>query len=61
MKIPWAKIKAEWLKGGITHEELAKKYNVNVKTLRNRSFNEGWGKQKGKIREKTEDELSWPS
>ena len=58
MKIPWAKIKAEWLKGGITHEELAKKYNVKVKTIQNRSFNEGWGKQKGKIREKTEDELS---
>ena len=58
MKIPWAKIKAEWLKGGVTHEELAKKYNVSLKTLRNRSSNEGWGKQKGKIREKTEEELS---
>ena len=58
MKIPWAKIKAEWLKGGTTHEELAKKYNVNLKTLRNRSSNEGWAKQKGKIREKTEEELS---
>ena len=58
MKIPWAKIKAEWLKGGVTHEELAKKYNVKLKTLQNRSSNEGWGKAKGKIREKTEDELS---
>ena len=24
--IPWAKIKAEWLKGGITQKELAEKY-----------------------------------
>ena len=56
--IPWAKIKAEWLKGGITQKELAEKYKVNLKTLQNRASNEGWRKAKGKIREKTEEQLT---
>ena len=56
MAIPWAKIRAEWLKGGKTHQQLADKYKVNVKTLRNRAYKEGWGKTKGKIREKVEEE-----
>lgn len=57
-KIPWGKIKAEWLKGGITQKALAEKYGVNLKTLQNRASNEGWKNAKGKIREKTEDELT---
>ncbi len=56
--IPWAKIKAEWLKGGITQKELAEKYKVNLKTLQNKASNEGWRKAKGKIREKTEEQLT---
>lgn len=56
--IPWAKIKAEWLKGGITQNELAEKYKVNLKTLQNKASNEGWRKAKGKIREKTEEQLT---
>lgn len=55
---PWAKIKAEWLKGGITQKELAEKYKVNLKTLQNKASNEGWRKAKGKIREKTEEQLT---
>ena len=54
---PWPKIKAEYLKGGITQKELAKKYGVNLKTLQNRASNEGWKNEKGKIREKTEELL----
>ena len=54
--IPWRKIKTEWLKGGITHQQLADKYKVNVKTIRNRAYKEGWGKEKGKIAEKVEEE-----
>ena len=54
--IPWSKIRAEWLKGGITHQQLADKYGVKVKTIRNRASNEGWKNEKGKIREKTEEE-----
>ena len=57
MAAPWSKIRAEWLKGGITHQELAEKYHLSVKTIRNRAYKEGWKNEKGKIREKTEDEL----
>lgn len=56
MAIPWSKIRAEWLKGGKTHQQLADKYKVNVKTIRNRAYKEGWGKEKGKIKEKVEEE-----
>ena len=52
MAIPWNKIKAEWLKGGITQKELAEKYGVKLKTIQNRASNEGWRNDKGKIREK---------
>jgi hypothetical protein len=57
MAIPWNKIRAEWLKGGITQKELAAKYGVKLKTIQNRASNEGWKNQKGKIREETEDRL----
>ena len=55
MSAPWAKIRAEWLKGGITQKELAEKYHLSVKTIQNRAYKEGWKKQKGKIAEKTEE------
>lgn len=55
MKTPWAKIRAEWLKGGITQQELADKYHLSVKTIQNRAYKEGWKNQKGKIAEKTEE------
>lgn len=58
MKTPWAKIRAEWLKGGITQKQLAEKYGLSVKTIQNRAYKEGWKNQKGKIREKTEQEIS---
>lgn len=54
--IPWAKIRNEWLKGGTTHQKLADKYGVKVKTIRDRAYKEGWGKQKGKIAEKVQAE-----
>ena len=53
--IPWSKVKAEWLKGGITQAELAKKYHCSVKTIQNRAYKEGWKNEKGKIREKVEE------
>lgn len=55
MATPWSKIRAEWLKGGITQKELAKKYGLSEKTISNRAYKEGWKKEKGKIREKTEE------
>ena len=57
MATPWNKIRAEWLKGGITQKALAEKYGVSVKTIQNRAYKEGWKKQKGKIREKVEEKL----
>ena len=57
MSTPWGKIKAEWLKGGITQKQLAEKYGVKLKTLQNRASNEGWKNLKGKIKEKTEEKL----
>jgi hypothetical protein len=56
MAAPWTKIRAEWLKGGITQKELAEKYGLSVKTIQNRAYKEGWQKQKGKIREKIEEQ-----
>lgn len=56
MATPWSKIRAEWLKGGITQQELADKYGLSVKTIQNCAYKEGWSKEKGKIREKVEEE-----
>lgn len=56
MATPWTKIRAEWLKGGTTYKQLAEKYGLSAKTVSNRAYKEGWGKQKGKIREKVEEE-----
>lgn len=56
MATPWSKIRAEWLKGGITQKALAEKYGLSVKTIQNRAYKEGWKKEKGKIREKVEEE-----
>ena len=55
MATPWSKIRAEWLKGGITQAQLAKKYGLSVKTIQNRAYKEGWKNEKGKIREKVEE------
>ena len=55
MATPWNKIRAEWLKGGITQKALAEKYGLSVKTIQNRAYKEGWKNEKGKIREKTEE------
>ena len=58
MSAPWSKIRAEWVKGGITQKQLAEKYGLSVKTIQNRAYKEGWKKQKGKIREKTEEQVT---
>ena len=53
MAAPWTRIRTEWLKGGTTYAKLAKKYGIAEKTIRNRAYTEGWGKEKGQI----EDEV----
>lgn len=49
MAAPWSRIRTEWLKGGTTYAKLAKKYGLAEKTIRNRAYKEGWGKEKGQI------------
>ena len=51
MAAPWSRIRTEWLKGGTTYAKLAKKYKLAEKTIRNRAYKEGWGKEKGQIQD----------
>lgn len=51
MAAPWSRIRTEWLKGGTTYAKLAKKYGLSEKTIRNRAYKEGWGKEKGQIQD----------
>ena len=57
MATPWSKIKAEWLRGGTSYKKLAEKYHVSEKTIQNRSSNEGWRKDKGRIAEEVGKKL----
>ena len=38
----WKKIKAEYIKGGISQQKLADKYSIGVSTLKRRARAEGW-------------------
>lgn len=38
----WAKIKAEYIAGGISYRSLAQKYNVSFNTLKRIAVKEGW-------------------
>jgi hypothetical protein len=51
MAAPWGRIKADFMKGGVTYKELAAKYGLSVKTIQNHASNEGWAKEKGTFRE----------
>ena len=57
MAVQWWRIKKAYLSGGMTYKQLSEKYNVPVKTIQNRASNEGWPKEKGKIREEIGNEL----
>ena len=50
MSTPWGRIRQGYL-AGRSYKELAEKYHVSVKTIQNRASNEGWTREKGKIRE----------
>lgn len=50
MATPWGRIKARYLKGDITYRELAEKYHLSEKTVRNRAYKEGWAKEKDIVR-----------
>ena len=57
MAVQWWRIKKAYLAGGMTYKQLSEKYHVPVKTIQNRASNEGWPKEKGKIREEVGKEL----
>ena len=57
MAADWRKIKTEWLKGGKTYAELARKHGIAEKTIRNRAYKEGWKNLKGQVADKVETEL----
>ena len=57
MAVQWWRIKKAYLAGGMTYKQLSEKYHVPVKTIQNRASNEGWTKEKGKIREEVGKEL----
>lgn len=50
MAIQWWRIKAAYLKGDITYRELAAKYEVSERTIRNHASKEGWGKERDKVK-----------
>lgn len=49
-RIQWGRIKTAYLKGDCTYKDLADRYHVSEKTIRNRASNEGWGKEKDKVK-----------
>ena len=50
MGAPWGRIRHSYM-AGKSYKELSEKYGVSVKTIQNRASNEGWTKEKGKIKE----------
>lgn len=50
--VEWDKIKAEYLTGDATYEDLAKKYGISMSTLSKKASKEGWKKGRQKVGEK---------
>lgn len=65
-RINWAKIKAEYIAGGISQRKLAAKYGVSETTVMKKAAAEGWSKLKAetyskataKAQQKTENEIA---
>ena len=57
MATNWRKIKTEYMTGSVTYPELAQKYKLAEKTIRNRAYKEGWAKEKGQIRDEIGTEM----
>lgn len=51
-RVNWSKIHAEYIAGGISQRELAKKYKIPWSTLQHRSSREKWGEDLRKARAK---------
>ena len=57
MATQWWRIKAAYLKGNITYKELAEKYKLSERTIRNRAYKEGWGKEKDKVQTEVSEKI----
>lgn len=57
MATQWWRIKAAYLKGNITYKELAEKYGLSERTVRNRAYKEGWGKEKDKVQTEVSEKI----
>ena len=54
----WKKLKAEYIKGGISYRKLSEKYGVPFGTLRNVAAKEKWRDLRDKTRIKTDTKLT---
>lgn len=54
----WKKLKAEYIKGGISYRKLSEKYGVPFGTLRNVAAKEKWRELRDKTRIKTDTKLT---
>ena len=51
-RINWAKIKAEYIAGGISQRKLAAKYGISFSTLRDRANTEKWTSERKSAQQK---------
>ena len=56
-KPDWHRIKGEYIAGGISQRELAKKYNLSWSTLQKRAARDGWAKERKKACDKVVEEV----
>lgn len=53
----WKKIKAEYIRGGISQQKLAEKYGISYNTLRNHARKERWGELRNETDQKVTQNL----
>lgn len=54
----WKKIKAEYIKGGISQQKLADKYGIPYGTLHRRVLLEGWSEKRRACKELVDQKLT---
>jgi uncharacterized protein YjcR len=57
LSVDWKKIKAEYIAGGTSYRELAKKYDVSFSTLRKVAAKEQWTQLRNNVDTKRDTEL----
>jgi len=57
-KINWQKVKNEYLRGGISQRDLARKYGISFNTLKDRANKEKWNGERNRITTKTQQKTA---